>query len=202
METQAWLTARDGRLYLRCVICDLVWLSPEQRLSPEWERERYVRHQNSALDLAYLGYLAKLADEVVFGLRRAAEGLDFGCGPSEGMRALLEPRGFLLRSYDPFFFPDADALSRSYDFVLCSEAAEHFHHPAAAWERLSTLLRPGGRLGVSSCLRAADADFSEWFYRRDTTHVCFYSERTVHWIARRFRWRLLKLESPLWLLEA
>jgi len=36
-----------------------------------------------------------------------------------------------------------------------------------------------------------DIDFKEWWYHRDATHVCFYRQETMEWIARRFGWRVV-----------
>ena len=31
--------------------------------------------------------------------------------------------------------------------------------------------------------------FPEWGYHRDPTHIAFYSETTMRWIARRYGWQ-------------
>lgn len=148
-----------------------------------------------------MAYLSRTALPVVEHLAPGAHGLDYGCGPTQGMTALLSPMGFSVESYDPFFFSDPGVLKNRYDFVLCSEAAEHFFSPRAEFEQLSTLVRRGGWLGVSSRLAVAQEKFADWWYRRDPTHVCFYAEETVHWIARKWGWRVERLEDPLWVLQ-
>jgi hypothetical protein len=184
------------REYLKCVICGLYWLHSGRRLAPDLERERYLQHENDTQSPDYLDYLARLARPVVSLVNPGARGLDFGCGPVEGMKALLEP-DFFVDSYDPFFFPK---LSKgAYDFLLCCEAAEHFYAPSREFGRMDALLKRGAIIGISSQL--VPENFSAWYYRRDPTHVSFYGEDTVQWIATNFGWQLLELRSPLWLLK-
>jgi hypothetical protein len=195
-----WQLCADSRRYYICAICDLVWLDPKQRLSGVLELERYHKHQNSSEDPSYLAYLSVLAKATVSGLAPGSHGLDYGSGPVEGMRAILEPMGYRVDSYDPAFFPKQPR--ENYDFVLCSEVVEHFHKPALDWARLAKLLKTGARLGISSRLRVSAEEFSAWHYRRDPTHVSFFSEKSVIWISEHFGWKLLRLDSPIWIFSA
>jgi len=187
--------------YHRCASCFLVWLDTTFRVSPSVEQARYSSHENDPLSAEYISYLSRTALPVVERLSVGAQGLDYGCGPTEGMKALLFPLGFSIHSYDPFFFYDPSLLKNRYDFVLCSEAAEHFFSPATEFDRIAKLVRAGGWLGVSSRLAVDQEKFPQWWYRRDPTHVCFYSAETVHWIARRWGWRVEFLEDPIWILQ-
>jgi SAM-dependent methyltransferase len=93
--------------------------------------------------------------------------------------------------YDPLFQPGEAVLGSRYDFVVCSETAEHFHDPLAEFERLFGLLRPGGWLGLmTGFLPAAAEDFARWHYIRDPTHVVFYGPQSLAWLSRRFGARL------------
>ena len=88
--------------------------------------------------------------------------------------------------YDPLYVPDESALSRQYDFITASEVAEHLHKPGEELERLWTLLKPGGWLGIMTKL-ALDRDaFAKWHYRNDLTHVCFFSVETMEWLGQRW----------------
>ncbi|RYZ98476.1 MAG: hypothetical protein EOP11_20650, partial [Proteobacteria bacterium] len=92
-----WAVARDGKEYFRCATCDLVWMNPTQRPAPNAEKNRYLEHRNEIEDASYLEYLARLAKPVCAlispGALENAVGVDYGCGPSEGMRAVCEPFG-------------------------------------------------------------------------------------------------------------
>ena len=90
--------------------------------------------------------------------------------------------------YDPFFFADNAALQQSYDVITCTEVAEHFHRPKEEFDKLDQLLRPGGWLGIMTCFQTDDERFSSWHYRRDPTHVVFYREATLRYIAAERGW--------------
>jgi len=82
------------------------------------------------------------------------------------------------------------ASDQAYDFITCTETAEHFVDPRAEFDRFDVLLRPGGWLGVMTEVLDEDRIFETWRYARDPTHVCFYGRRTFDWIADRFGWAL------------
>ena len=53
--------------------------------------------------------------------------------------------------YDPFFFPNEEIFSKTYDFITCTEAAEHFFNPNKEFDLLDKLLKKDGWLGVMTC---------------------------------------------------
>jgi SAM-dependent methyltransferase len=166
-----------------------VFRDPSQYVTREAEAARYRTHQNSLDDPRYLDFLDRLAAPMAERLARGARGLDYGCGPVPGVAALLEPRGFTTLSWDPLFHPnDAAESPGAYDFVTCSEVLEHLADPNAALDHIATLLRPGGQIGIMTQFRRDAAHFASWHYRRDPTHVCFYSPATMRWIAERRGW--------------
>ncbi|RZA08441.1 MAG: class I SAM-dependent methyltransferase [Proteobacteria bacterium] len=199
-EPSPWAVARDGKEYFRCTICDLVWMNPAQRPAPEAELNRYLEHRNLIDDIAYLEYLARLAKPVCALIspeaKEKARGLDYGCGPSEGMRVVCEALGLRVTSYDPYFFPRTDLAPGSFQVLLCSEAAEHFFDPAKEFARIDSLVEKGGILGFSTGLVRGREEFLNWSYRRDPTHVIFFSEACVNWLSAKFGWQLLQLEGP------
>ena len=72
--------------------------------------------------------------------------------------------------------PDELALNASYDFICATEVVEHLHRPGQDLERLWSLLRPGGWMGIMTKLVRDRASFDTWHYKNDPTHVCFFSE--------------------------
>lgn len=177
-----------GRRYLECGACRLVFVDPEQRPSPAAEREHYGTHRNDPADPGYRAFLDRLATPLAARLRPGAEGLDYGSGPGPTLSLMLEERGFRMRIHDPFFAPDPAPLRRDYDFVTCTETAEHFHHPGDEFDRLDRLLRPGGWLGLMTSLLDRETDLARWRYARDPTHVSLYRRETMEWIAERYAW--------------
>jgi len=179
----------DGVRYNQCADCGAVLMAPEDHPDPATELERYRLHQNDPSDAGYRAFLGRLAGPLVARLAPNREGLDVGCGPGPALAHMLREAGHRVRLYDPFFYPDTEALEQTYDFIACTETAEHFHLPAREFERLGALLRPGGWLGLMTSFLTDEIDFAAWHYRRDCTHVVFYRPRTLHRLARRFEWR-------------
>ncbi len=183
----------NGRRYVECGVCRLVFVPPAYHPDVEAERAHYGTHHNDPGDPGYRAFLDRLAKPLAARLAPGATGLDYGCGPGSALARMMEERGFPTALYDPFFAPDDAVLRRAYDFVTCTETAEHFHRPAEEIARLDGLLAPGGWLGVMTEMAAEDRDFATWRYARDPTHVCFYRPATIEWIAA---WRGWTLETP------
>lgn len=170
--------------YWRCATCAAIFLDPRQHPSPEVEARKYQQHQNSVDDAGYRRFLSILTTPLLARLPGAQCGLDFGCGPGPALAHMLREAGHSVALYDPIFFPDDAVLASHYDFVTCSEVAEHFHSPAPAFVQLFGLLRPGGLLAVMTGFPPPLAQFANWHYRRDPTHVVFYQPATLQWLAR------------------
>ncbi|HEY9035435.1 MAG TPA: class I SAM-dependent methyltransferase [Pseudomonadales bacterium] len=181
-------TTVEGRFYDACNHCEAVWLEPSQHLSPAEEVAHYQLHENDVADVGYRQFLSKLAGPLLSKLMPAQHGLDYGCGPGPALAALLEEAGHHVTVYDPVFACNATALQRQYDFITCTEVAEHFHDAASEFARFDTLLKPGGWLGVMTGMLPDDVDFSVWHYRRDPTHVVFYRPQTFECLAKRYAW--------------
>lgn len=178
----------DGRAYRRCDRCEATFLDPRHRLPADVEHAHYLNHRNDPADPGYRRFLARLADPLLARLAPRSQGLDYGCGPGPALAAMLREAGHAVALYDPFFAPDPAVLDGRYDFVACTEVAEHFHRPAEEFDRLGRLLRPGGWLAVMTCFQTDDARFAGWHYRRDPTHVVFYREATFGVIAGQRGW--------------
>ncbi|MDQ2069688.1 class I SAM-dependent methyltransferase [Natronospira bacteriovora] len=176
------LDFRRGWGYWRCRHCRLSWRDAAQRPTPTRERQEYEQHQNDPEDPGYQRFLSRLSEPLLARLPEPAEGLDYGAGPGPAMPGLLASGGHRLALYDPFFHPDPTVLQGQYDFIVCSETAEHFHHPRQEFDRLHGLLRPGGLLALMTGRLDEDARFARWRYRHDPTHVCFYRQETLEWI--------------------
>ncbi len=173
---------------MRCSVCDLVFVPKGFHLDAAGQKARYLTHNNDPEDVGYRDFLSRLLEPLRPKLTPGAEGLDFGAGPGPALAIMMREEGFRVRLYDPFFHPDASALERRYDFVVCTETAEHLANPMREFETLDHVLRPAGWLGVMTGMLESWDDFAEWYYHRDPTHICFYSKTTMEWIAGRFSW--------------
>lgn len=119
------------------------------------------------------------------------QGLDFGCGPGPALAVMLEEQGMEVARYDPAFFPDDSVFGQQWDFITCTEVIEHLRDPLGVFHQLDAMLRQGGVLGVMTCFQTDDSRFANWHYRRDPTHIVFYREQTLHWLADHLAWSLV-----------
>ncbi len=186
-DTQAF-DSIGGTDYWRCASCEATFVDPAPFLGRDEEYAVYLQHENDPADARYRAFLSKLADPILAKLQPRSLVLDYGCGPGPALAAMLGEAGHDVRIYDPFFHPDKDALTESYDAITCTEVAEHLHHPADEFDRLDALLRPGGWLAVMTKFQTKDASFADWHYRKDPTHVVFYREATFRKIAAQRVW--------------
>ncbi len=177
----------------------LTFLDPALRLGPEAERTRYLTHENTPDDPGYRAFLDRLAAPLIARLAPGAAGLDYGSGPGPTLSVMLAEAGHPTRLWDPFFAPDRTVLVRQWDFVTCTETAEHFFEPGEEFDTLHRLLRPGGILAVMTRPLVDDDAFRGWWYRRDPTHVAFYRPETFVWIERRWAWDLEQVAPTVFL---
>jgi hypothetical protein len=182
-HTAEWLCEADGVDYLHCSTCDLIFVQPGQRLDPDEEKSRYDLHENDPSDLHYRNFLSQLFDPLSEKLEPGSFGLDFGSGPGPTLSVMFEEKGHRMNIYDPFYADDPSVLEETYDFITTTETAEHLFHPRKEFDRLWKILKPGGYLGIMTKIVPSLKEFPDWHYRKDDTHVTFYSEKTFAWMA-------------------
>lgn len=182
------LTELDGQSYWRCGCCQATLLADAHLPTAIEERARYDQHRNDSNDPRYCDFLRALVTPLLRVLPPKQVGLDFGCGPAPALAQMLTDAGHQMHLYDPFFHADLSILQRKFDFITCTETVEHFHHPRQEFVRLNQSLRVGGWLAIMTNFQTVDAQFANWHYRRDPTHVTFYRAETFARIALDFGW--------------
>lgn len=194
-QTRIFFTEpKAGKHYYHCAICDLRFLDPTQRFNEGDEKARYQTHQNHVDDPRYQDFQRPII-ALIENLGPNLEVLDFGCGEGPVIQHLLEPSGYKVDLYDIYFYPDTAVLRSKYDFVAAVEVVEHFYDPAREFTLLRSLLKPGGHLGLMTEQCSENTDFNTWHYRRDPTHVAFYSEVTLRWIGQRYAFTQVIIHS-------
>lgn len=183
--------------YADCPVCGYVQIGGDHIPSPHAELARYALHRNSYDDAGYTAWIASYLDRIAPIIPEGGTVLDFGSGPEPVPGRLLSERGYQVCIYDPFFSPGTSWRSESWNAIMMHEVAEHLADPHAILSELYPLLAPGGVL----CIRTrfaprARKDFERWWYRMDSTHVGFFREATMRWIALRWQLELELVEAP------
>ncbi len=172
------------RNFRRCIHCLLVFVSSPERLTLEEERQQYDLHQNVVDDPEYRRFLSKIFIPITAIIAAPAAVLDFGCGPGPALAQMFQEKGYESEVYDPYFYADTKVLEQRYQIITLTEVIEHLFHPLDELLRLRNLLLPGGVIGIMTKRLADKESFANWHYKNDPTHVCFYSDKTFHWLAR------------------
>lgn len=185
----------SGAAYFHCPECDLRFLDPAHYLNRSDEEARYRLHENHAEDEGYQNFTRPVLD-LIAQKQNTLDILDFGCGADPVIRHCLRESAHRINLYDPYFFPDREVLNQQYDFIAMIEVAEHLYQPGEIFGQLKELLKPDGELGVMTSLVLEGLDFPNWWYRKDPTHVCFFSPKTMTWIGNRFGFSKTDVLSP------
>ena len=189
------------RDYYKCSHCDLVHVPSSQHLSTEAERAEYDKHQNSPDDIDYRKFLSRLFTPLVSRLEPASYGLDFGSGPGPTLSLMFEEAGHQMNLFDPFYAPEKQVFTSQYDFITASEVVEHINDPATELALLWSILKPGGWLGIMTKLALDQDAFSRWHYKNDLTHICFFSSKTMEWLAKQWQAKLVKIGKDVLLFQ-
>ena len=175
--------------FFRCAHCYFIFKAPHLHLSAIEEKKRYDLHENNINDLAYVNFLWPVVEQVKKYKEPPAFGLDFGCGPEPVLCQLLIKENFQMRGYDPYFFPETlvefkNNPIETFDFITCTEAAEHFYQPGKEFKKIFSWLKPGGILFLMTDFFREEIILSTWGYAKDPSHVCFFSEPSLKWLAQ------------------
>ena len=183
-------------IYYHCPRCDVRFLDSGAFISRKEEHLRYSQHHNDHQEAGYRAFIDPLVQAVREALPPPAKALDFGAGEKAPVAGYLRECGYEVALYDPCFFPDTQPLNATYDVITACEVIEHLHTPGLEFKRLASLLKPGGILAVMTLLYSPEIDFENWFYRRDPTHVVFYTSDSIQWIRGQFGFATAQILPP------
>ena len=188
----------EDRDYYRCEACDLVFVPKAFWLSNEDEKKRYDAHRY-LLDEGYRSFLDRLLLPMEAYLKSGAVGLDFGSGPTDALGSMMRERGYEMDRYDLFYHDDRSVFDKRYDFITMSEVLEHLHDPMKELIRLWKLLKSGGVMGIMTAFRVDD--FEHWYYKRDLTHIAFYTPQSFESIAKRIAAKIVYMGKDVVILQ-
>ncbi|MGQ1889380.1 class I SAM-dependent methyltransferase [Thermophagus sp. OGC60D27] len=178
------------RTFYKCGQCHLIYVHQDNLPSKKEEINRYLQHNNSIEASGYVRFLERAVLPSLVWLKPGMRGLDYGCGPEPVLSQILKNKGLDCENYDPLFWPSLP--QGTFDFIFCTEAFEHFHHPRSEINRISDLLRLDGLLTIMTWFHSGSENFEKWSYIRDHTHVIFSHLDTFQYICREWNF------SPLW----
>ena len=188
-ESELFCKDKTGE-YRLCVNCKLVYVLEDEHLDAQAEKARYDLHTNSSEDEGYRKYLKKVSTPVIERISKQACGLDFGSGPGPTLSLLFEEAGHKMKIYDHFYAKDETVLENTYDFITSTEVVEHLYKPSEVLDRLWKMLNVNGLLCILTQPYVKQEAFGTWYYKKDPTHVCFFSLETMQWLALQWKAQL------------
>jgi len=181
-------TTGENREYQLCDFCGLIFVPPQFHIEIESEIKRYQEHENSLDNEGYVAMFMKKVSLIKKHCPQIKNALDFGCGYEPVLKILLEREGLKTEAYDSIFFPGLPK-SKSFDLVISTETFEHLKNPFQDIKWATNHVAPSGFLAVMTHFypleegKPSEEKFSKWYYKRDPTHIVFYSSKSFHWIA-------------------
>ena len=187
-----------NRDFYQCLVCDLRFVPREQILKKEVEKSRYENHKNTERSIGYEKFLRRLINPIKANFTYDDLGLDFGSGPYPMLQLLMKEDGFKnIDIYDPFFAPDDNVFNKKYDFITLCEVFEHMEDPISDLSKILDLLSSNSLLIISTGIFEKNLIFDSWYYIKDETHINFFSNECLHWIALKLNLEIEILEKDL-----
>jgi len=172
--------------YFLCKKCELIYVSDTYLLENVEEKKRYDFHNNDINDPKYVQFLSQLKEPLTIRLKPKSLGLDFGSGPEPVLAQLFIQEGFKIDIFDPFYAKNDFVFTKKYDFITLTEVAEHLYNPAFEIEKIVSLLKANAFLAIMTLRTDNIKEFNNWFYLKDDTHVRFFSNKSMEYIAKKY----------------
>jgi len=178
--------------YLVCENCGFIFKDYKYHPSKEEELEQYKFHNNSFESKGYVEMFENLIRDYIKPLNVSGKVLEYGSGPGPVLKELLIRDGNDVYDYDPIFNDNDHYLNHKYQLITSTEVAEHFKDPLKEFSHLFNLLDDNGYLVIMTRLRNMNLkEFLNWWYRRDITHLSFYTTEAFIEICKKFNFEII-----------
>lgn len=179
--------------FYHCPDCAFIFKDHEAYVSSERERKQYDQHNNTLESPGYVQmFEAFIALCITPHAQEIQTVLEFGSGPGPVLSKLLRDRGLEVDSYDKFYAPTPVYEGKQYDLITATEVIEHIEGPLEIMRFFHEHLRKGGYLALMTQFHSNDSDtYLRWWYRRDPTHISFFTPETFRTLAKKSGFDLL-----------
>ena len=196
LSSSKYFAEGENRRYFLCSCCSMIFVPAEFFLPRNEEINRYLEHENNMENAGYVAMFESVISDIKSCCGEINLILDYGCGYEPVLKKILEKYDYTADIYDVFFFPEM-RLRKNYDLIISTETFEHFKYPNKELDRIVSLISPSGYLAIMTQLYSFKNEttlkeiFNDWYYKRDPTHIAFYSVKTFDWIARRYQLKIV-----------
>jgi len=181
--------------YYRCSACGFVYLDDTSIVSSFVEKKHYEKHNNSFECTGYVAMFEKFFQESIEAYVKDIKTiLDFGCGEEAVFSQLLKKKGFEVDIYDLYFHPEKIYKTKKYDLITSTEVFEHLKEPQPILKELASSLHSKGYLILMTKFPPKDdKEFLDWWYRRDITHISFFTPQSFEIMGEEVGLKVLKI---------
>jgi hypothetical protein len=189
--------AQYGEKYHYCKKCNFIFINEEKYLTAKEEKERYLTHNNTFDNEGYVRMFEEFIQKSILPYQnRIKTALDFGCGPGPILASLLKEKGFAVDIYDIYFAPEKIYENKKYDLITTTEVIEHLKNPLETINHLKAHLNKNGILAIMTLFHPENEEnFISWWYKKDVTHISFYSPDTLRCIAKILDLKVLMIDD-------
>jgi len=176
-----------------CKACEFIFKDEASVVTQDKELKIYEQHNNSEENLGYVAMFQDFMDKTFLPYREEITSvLDFGSGPTPVLANLMLRNGFEVEKYDKFFSPEKVYENKLYDLITSTEVIEHIADVPEVMQLFSAHLNPKGYLALMTQFHTNEkADYLNWWYRRDPTHISFFRPHTFEVLAKVYGFELL-----------
>ncbi|MDD3462035.1 MAG: class I SAM-dependent methyltransferase [Sulfurospirillaceae bacterium] len=172
------------KIYFLCPCCEYIFLDENYVVSQDRELSQYQNHNNSLENIGYVNMFENFIDFFYSEIENPKKAFDFGSGPKPVLSQLFERKGLTCSIYDKFYACEKTYQNSTYDIITSTEVFEHLGNPLETLRMLKSLLNPQGIIAIMTLFHNnSKEDFLNWWYRRDPTHIGFFTPQTFDVLA-------------------
>ncbi len=184
-------------IYEICSHCEAISLQDKFIVTKKREKAQYENHNNSFESRGYVEMFEKFLDYFWQNLdKNATNALDFGSGPGPVLAQILKSKALHVDTYDKFYQPEELYKDKKYDLITSTEVFEHLQNPLDTLCLFKKHLKKGGLIAIMTLFHDNNEEnFWKWWYRRDPTHILFYTPKTFEVLADMCGLKILKCDD-------
>ncbi|MCK5854314.1 MAG: class I SAM-dependent methyltransferase [Sulfurovaceae bacterium] len=162
------------------------------------EKAHYDKHENGFESLGYVEMFEKFIDKAIEPyLENIESTLEFGCGSGPVLAELLRQKGLEVDQYDLYYFPKKVYEDKKYDLITSTEVFEHLKEPTTILQTLVNSLNYNGYIILMTQFPPSDdKEFLDWWYRRDITHISFFTPKSFEIMAEKVGLKVINVIQP------
>ncbi|MCF6172329.1 MAG: class I SAM-dependent methyltransferase [Campylobacteraceae bacterium] len=186
------------KIYHCCPNCQAIMLDKSFLVDKNCENAQYDNHNNNFESLGYVKMFEDFLDYFWDDFEKydIQNGLDFGSGPGVVLAEILKNRNFQIDTYDKFYQPNKIYKNKNYNLITSTEVFEHLQNPIEILTLFKKHLKKDGIIAIMTLFHDNNQEnFLKWWYRRDPTHILFYTPKTFEILASMCGLNILKHDN-------